>query len=46
MKTNKSLLTQFLLLFFFFLEVQYSQYFLQQILGFKLFFVFYFKISL
>ena len=46
MKTSKSLLYKLLLLFLFFLEVQYSQYFLQQILNFKLFFVFYLKISL
>ena len=46
MKTSKILLTKLLLLFLFFLEVQYSQYFLQQILNFKLLFVFYLKISL
>ena len=44
MKTSKSLLTKLLL--FFFLEVQHLQYFLQQILNFKLLFVFYLKISL
>ena len=46
MKTNKSLLIKLLLLFLVFLEVQHSQYFLQQILNFKLLFVFYLKISL
>ena len=46
MKTSKSLLIKILLLFLFFLEVQHSQYFLQQILNFKLLFVFYLKISL
>ena len=43
---SKSLLTKLLLLFLFFLEVQHSQYFLQQILNFKLLFVLYLKISL
>ena len=46
MRPSKSLLTQLLLLLFIFLKVQHSQYFLQQILGFKLLFVFYLKISL
>ena len=46
MKTSKNLLTKLLLLFLFFLEVQHSQYFLQQILNFKLLFVLYLKISL
>ena len=43
MRPSKSLLTQLLLLLFIFLKVQHSQYFLQQILGFKLLFVFYLK---
>ena len=45
MKTSKSLLAQLLLLFYF-LEVQHSQYFSEQILGFKLLFVFYLKTPL
>ena len=36
MRTSESLLTELLLLFLFFLEVQHLQYFLQQILGFSL----------
>ena len=40
MRASKSLLIKLLLLFLYFLEVQYSQYFLQQILGFKFFFYF------
>ena len=45
MRNSKNLLTQLLLLFYF-LKVQYSHYFSQQILSFKLLFIFYLKTPL
>ena len=45
MKNSKNLLTQLLLLFYF-LKVQHSHYFSQQILSFKLLFIFYLKITI